>query len=190
MQELFTFTPFASSGDGFNLSATEKDGQAWFIAADVCRNLEIKNYRDAVAKLDDDEKGVGIADTLGGRQQLTIINESGLYSLAFTSRKEAAKRFRKWVTNVVLPNLRKHGGYINGQEALRPEAQAELLPAVHALAQTARERLEEEREARHNALRLPTFGSSKGAKKAAKIAAEQAAYLAECERIGLERLKL
>ena len=63
MQELFTFTPFASSGDGFNLSATEKDGQAWFIAADVCRNLEIKNYRDAVAKLDDDEKGVGIADT-------------------------------------------------------------------------------------------------------------------------------
>lgn len=56
MQELFTFTPFASSGDGFALSATEKDGQAWFIAAEVCRNLEIKNYRDAVAKLDDDEK--------------------------------------------------------------------------------------------------------------------------------------
>ena len=69
MQELFTFTPYASSGDGFALSATEKDGQAWFIAAEVCRNLEIKNYRDAVAKLDDDEKGVGIADTLGGRQR-------------------------------------------------------------------------------------------------------------------------
>lgn len=153
MQELFTFTPFASSGDGFNLSATEKDGQAWFIAADVCRNLEIKNYRDAVAKLDDDEKGVGIADTLGGRQQVTIINESGLYSLAFTSRKEAAKRFRKWVTNVVLPNLRKHGGYINGQEALRPEAQAEVIKVVHETARRVRSALGEEHRDRFRLMR-------------------------------------
>ena len=153
MQELFTFTPFASSGDGFNLSATVKDGQAWFIAAEVCRNLEIKNYRDAVTKLDDDEKGVGIADTLGGRQQVTVINQSGLYALIFSSRKEAAKRFRKWVTGVVLPSIHKHGGYINGQEALRPEAQAEVVKVVHEAARRVRSELGEEHRDRHRILK-------------------------------------
>lgn len=183
--ELFTFTPHAS-GDGFNLSATYKDGQAWFNAADICRSLEIKNASQAVARLDADEKGVISTYTPGGVQDVLAVNEPGLYRLIFTSRKKSAQEFKKWVFTHVLPNLRKHGGYINGQEALSQEAQAEILPAVHAIAQTSRERLEEERDARYNALRLPTFGSAAGAKKAA----EQAAYLAECERIGRERLKL
>lgn len=171
MHELFTFTPFASSGDGFALSATEKDGQAWFIAAEVCRNLKIKNYRDAVAKLDDDEKGVGIADTLGGRQRVTIINESGLYSLIFTSRKEAAKRFRKWVTNVVLPSIRKHGGYINGLEGLSQSSQAEVLQVVHEAAVRVRSELgEEHRDDRRNVSKLlRSMGSAKGARKALRI---------------------
>jgi len=83
----------------------------WFVANDVCRVLEIGNPRDAVSRLDDDEKGVGSADTLGGAQRVTVINESGLYALVLTSRKEAARRFRKWITAEVLPAIRRHGHY-------------------------------------------------------------------------------
>lgn len=83
----------------------------WFVAADVCRVLQIKNSRDAVSRLDEDEKGVAIADTLGGAQSLNIVSESGLYALIFTSRLPAAKRFRKWVTAEVLPAIRRTGSY-------------------------------------------------------------------------------
>lgn len=144
MQELFTFTPFASSGDGFNLSATVIDGQPWFIAADVCRSLEIKNASHAMARLDDDEKVLQKCMTLGGAQQAYIINESGLYALVCGSNKEGARRFRKWITSVVLPSIRKHGGYINGQEALRPESQAEVLQVVQEAAIRVRSALDEE----------------------------------------------
>lgn len=89
------------------------DGEPWFVAADVARVLDIKNSRDAVADLDDDEKGVATTDTLGGRQEMRIINESGLYNLIFRSRKPEAKKFRKWVTAEVLPSIRKTGAYVD-----------------------------------------------------------------------------
>ncbi len=85
--------------------------QPWFIAADVCRVLELTNSRMATADLEDDEKGVSITDTLGGKQNLTIISESGLYALIFKSRKAQARKFRKWVTGEVLPALRTQGRY-------------------------------------------------------------------------------
>ena len=88
------------------------DGEPWFVAADVCRVLDIKNSRDAVADLDDDEKGVVNTDTLGGKQEMRVINESGLYNLIFRSRKPEAKKFRKWVTAEVLPSIRKTGMYV------------------------------------------------------------------------------
>lgn len=88
-----------------------RDEQPWFVAVDVCRVLEIANSRDAVGQLDEDEKGVGITDTLGGAQKMQIISESGLYALVFKSRKPEAKTFRKWVTAEVLPALRKTGKY-------------------------------------------------------------------------------
>ena len=88
-----------------------KEGQAWFVAKDVCEILEHSNHRMAVANLDDDEKGVSIVDTPGGPQETTIISESGLYVLIFTSRKPEAKRFRKWVTSQVLPAIRQTGRY-------------------------------------------------------------------------------
>ncbi|WP_333828287.1 BRO-N domain-containing protein [Pararhodobacter sp.] len=88
-----------------------RDGEPWFVVNDVCRVLEIGNPRDAVSRLDDDEKDVGSADTLGGNQKVTIISESGLYALVLTSRKEAARRFRKWITAEVLPAIRRHGRY-------------------------------------------------------------------------------
>lgn len=88
------------------------DNEPWFVAKDVCRVLGIANHKDAVSRVDDDERrGVGITDPLGGRQQATAVNESGLYHLIFQSRKPEAKKFRKWVTNEVLPSIRKTGGY-------------------------------------------------------------------------------
>ncbi|MGG4305971.1 phage antirepressor [Bacillus wiedmannii] len=84
----------------------------WFIAKDVCDVLEIRNSRQAMARLDEDEKsGVTINDGSQNRT-LSSVNESGLYSLILTSRKPQAKAFKKWVTNVVLPSIRKHGAYM------------------------------------------------------------------------------
>lgn len=88
-----------------------RDEEPWWVLSDVCTALEITNSRNAAARLDDDEKGVHSMDTLGGRQELTLVNQSGLYNLIFSSRKEEAKRFRKWVTSVVLPSIRKTGSY-------------------------------------------------------------------------------
>lgn len=88
-----------------------QDGEPWFVAADVCAALTIDNHRNVIARLDDDEKGVHSMDTLGGKQELAVINESGLYSLILTSRKPEAKRFKRWVTHEVLPSIRKTGGY-------------------------------------------------------------------------------
>jgi prophage antirepressor-like protein len=97
----------------------DRDGEPWFVAADVCRVLEIGNVSHAVSRLHEDEKGIASNDTLGGKQQLIIISESGLYALIFTSRKPEAQEFRKWVTHEVLPAIRKTGQFdINDASAL------------------------------------------------------------------------
>ena len=88
------------------------DGEPWFVAADVCRALEIGNPSMTVERLDDDEKGISTIDTLGGKQRMTIINEPGLYSLVLSSRKPEAKAFRRWITHEVIPTIRKYGGYM------------------------------------------------------------------------------
>lgn len=95
----------------------------WWVAADVCAVLEITNTRNTYARLDDDEKDVRIVDTLGGKQEMVCINESGLYSLILTSRKPQAKRFKKWVTSEVLPSIRKTGQYSIGQQTPVPQPQ-------------------------------------------------------------------
>lgn len=88
----------------------------WFVAKDICDALSLSNHRDAISKLDKDEKGVALTDTLGGQQELNIINESGMYALVMRSRdamKEGTPqhKFRKWVTSEVLPSIRKTGKY-------------------------------------------------------------------------------
>ena len=100
----------------FNYNSVEvrtiqNDGEPWFVLKDVCNVLHIGNSRDVVARLDQDEKGVGQIDTLGGKQEMTIINESGLYNVILRSDKPEAKPFRKWVTSEVLPTIRRHGMY-------------------------------------------------------------------------------
>ncbi|MCP3732028.1 phage antirepressor [Sphingomonas sp. MG17] len=89
----------------------ERDGVPWFSLNDVCAVLGIANPRDAAGRLDEDEKDVVIADTLGGRQEATVIDESGLYKLTMRSRKAAARRFTKWITRDVLPSIRATGSY-------------------------------------------------------------------------------
>ena len=87
------------------------NGEPWFVLSDVCKVLEISNSRNISSRLEQDEKGVTLVDTLGGAQQMTIINESGLYTVILRSDKPQAKPFRKWVTSEVLPSIRKHGSY-------------------------------------------------------------------------------
>lgn len=103
---LFCFTFSAQQ-----LRAVLRNDEPWFVAADVCAALGLNNNRQAVTRLDDDERGVTTVDTSSGDQQMTVINESGLYSLILTSRKPEAKRFKKWVTSEVLPSIRKIGRY-------------------------------------------------------------------------------
>ncbi|MCP4101732.1 MAG: phage antirepressor [Lentisphaerae bacterium] len=94
-----------------NVRVINRDEEPWFVAKDVCEVLGISKYRDAIMKLDDDERGSVKVDTLGGVQTTTTINESGLYSLILRSRKPNAKKFKRWVTGEVLPSIRKHGAY-------------------------------------------------------------------------------
>ncbi|WP_331281356.1 BRO-N domain-containing protein [Paenibacillus sp. FSL R5-0345] len=88
------------------------DGQPWFVAKDVCDVLEISNNRDALNRLDEDEKDVVSTDTLGGMQNVSVVNEPGLYSLILGSRKPEAKQFKRWITHEVIPSIRKHGAYM------------------------------------------------------------------------------
>ena len=88
--------------------------EIWFVGKDVAEILGYSNPRDALAKrVDAEDKGVANCDTLGGRQELTIINESGLYSLVLSSKLPSAKEFKRWVTSEVLPSIRKHGAYMS-----------------------------------------------------------------------------
>lgn len=88
-----------------------RDGEPWFVAGDVSTALDYSEAKDMTRNLDDDEKGRQIVPTLGGDQEMTVINESGLYSAILKSRKPEAKTFKKWVTSEVLPSIRKTGSY-------------------------------------------------------------------------------
>ena len=97
-------------------------GEPWFVGKDVAGVLGYSNPNDALKKrVDADDKGVAKCDTLGGAQELTIINESGLYSLVLSSKLPTAKAFKRWITHDVIPSIRKNGGYIVGQEAMTAE---------------------------------------------------------------------
>lgn len=110
-----------------------KDNETYFVGKDVAKALGFTNPRDAIAThVFDEDKGVDVIDTLGGKQSMTVINESGVYALVFGSRLESAKRFKHWVTSEVLPSIRKNGGYIAGQETLSDE---ELLSKALVVAQ-------------------------------------------------------
>lgn len=98
------------------------DGVPWFVGKDVAEILGYSNTRDAINKhVDEEDKGVAKCDTLGGMQELTIVNESGLYSLILRSQLPTARRFKRWVTSEVLPAIRKHGMYATDYLIANPD---------------------------------------------------------------------
>ena len=107
------------------------DGEPWFVANDVTAILNIGNTSQALSYLDDDERGVITNDTLGGPQLVSIVSESGLYSLVLRSRKAEAKPFKRWVTHDVIPSIRKTGS--SGTAAVR-ELPRDFAEALRALA--------------------------------------------------------
>ncbi len=93
-----------------------KDGEPWFVLADVCRALEISNSRMVAGRLDSDEL-MSVKLTSGGqRREMTVINESGLYAVIIRSDKPQAQSFRKWLTSEVLPTIRRTGGYVSNAD--------------------------------------------------------------------------
>lgn len=90
-----------------------KNGEPWFVAADVCKTLELSNPTVAVERLDEDERA---KLNLGRQGEGTIINEPGLYALVLGSRKPEAKAFKRWITHEVIPAIRKHGGYLTAEK--------------------------------------------------------------------------
>lgn len=121
------------------------DGEPWFVAADVCRALDIANPRDAVKRLEDDERMTvdltdGHSKQRGGAQKLNAINEPGLYSLVLASRKPEAKAFKRWITHEVIPAIRKIGAYaVPGTPMMTAEQAAVLLESMHAFMQNQSE---------------------------------------------------
>lgn len=96
-----------------SIRRVEVDGEFWLVGKDVAQVLGYKNPQEAIrTHVDDDDKGVSEILTPGGKQNVPIINESGLYSLVLSSKLPSAKKFRRWVTSEVLPSIRKHGAYM------------------------------------------------------------------------------
>ena len=98
------------------IQVINKDGEAWFVASEIAAMFGYRDAANLTRILDDDEKGTHNVSTLGGKQDVSVINESGFYHAAFKSRKAEVKPFRKWVTSEVLPAIRKTGGYQVGQK--------------------------------------------------------------------------
>lgn len=112
-----------------------KNNEIMFVAADVCKALDINNPRQAVSRLDDDERNTVILNDGIGNPNKNVVNEYGLYNLVLTSRKPEAKTFKRWITHEVIPAIRKTGGYTaknkNGlsDEVQEKRAEAMLLNA-------------------------------------------------------------
>ena len=105
-----------------SIRAVEQNNEPWFVAKDIAERLGYSNPRDAIYKhVDPEDKGVANCDTLGGNQGISIINESGLYSLVLSSKLPNAKKFKRWVTSEVLPAIRRTGGYIAAKADDTPE---------------------------------------------------------------------
>ena len=137
------------------------DGEPWFVAADVCKALEIGNSTNALKRLDDDEQALySIKGLSRGNETANIVNEPGLYSLILGSRKPEAKAFKRWITHEVIPSIRKHGAYVSDKALKLMDEHPELIPEYfqrlrdeNAKAKAAREALETEQA--KNALLTP-----------------------------------
>lgn len=129
MSSISTALTFPVSGE--KVRVVHIDGEPWFVAIDVCRELGLPNARQAVRRLDEGDGSITtVTDGLGREQQAHIINEAGLYQLIFASRKAEAKRFKRWIFEEVIPTIRKTGAYESAEA--REAKVLELLEAGDA----------------------------------------------------------
>lgn len=127
MNELKIFT----NPDFGEVRTLNIDGEPWFVASDVCKALDIDPT--STRRLDDDEKNtLRLTQGIPGNPNVTVVNEPGLYTLVLGSRKPEAKAFKRWITHEVIPSIRKHGGYVAGQEHMSDE---ELMAKALLMAQ-------------------------------------------------------
>ena len=137
MGEVVNFKSFTNESTNWNVRIVMMGEEPWFVAKDVSEALGIRKYRDAIAKLDEDERMSMTVDTLGGPQQMTVVNEAGLYSLILTaSRKPESKQFKRWVTHEVLPSIRKTGEY-----SVKDTTPQSYIEALEAHLQAEKEKL-------------------------------------------------
>lgn len=126
---------------GLHLRALLRDGEPWFVGADACKLLDLRNSRDALSRIDSDDVGIAdVIDSMGRTQQMKTVNESGLYQLIFQSRTDGAKAFKKWVTYEVLPAIRKTGSYEKPKSL--EERSLELIRDLTAELEAARPKVE------------------------------------------------
>ena len=119
-----------SSEEFGQIRVIEQDGEPWFVGKDVTDILGYSNSRKAIGDhVNEEDKGVTKCDTLGGIQDMVVINESGLYSLILSSKLPTAKRFRRWVTAEVLPSIRKTGRYMNPRSKQNGDDKSKLAEA-------------------------------------------------------------
>ena len=120
--------------NGNEVRTIQKDGEPWWVLKDVCEVLGLSSPHKVFDRFDEDEKGRNQIPTPGGEQEMTVINESGLYNVILRSDKPEAKPFRKWVTSEVLPSIRKHGAYMTPetleQAILNPDMMIKLCTAL------------------------------------------------------------
>ena len=126
------------------------DGQPYFVGKDVAEILGYAEPRSAVSKkVDDEDRGVAKMETPSGVQEMTIINESGLYSLILSSKLETAKKFKRWVTSEVLPSIRQTGNYISGtsQYSIEDIVRETICQVVPIIIKELEDRTEREKQA-------------------------------------------
>lgn len=127
-----------------------KDGEPWFVAADVCKALEIGNPTDVMKRLDDDERTLVSIEGASNTLPVNVINEPGLYAVVLGSRKPEAKTFKRWITHEVIPTIRKTGGYVANDdlfvETYFGDADESMKSAFRATLERVR-RLNEEKKA-------------------------------------------
>ena len=123
---------FINKDLGLEVRAVEINGEGWLVGKDVAEVLGYKNPRKALLDhVDEEDKGVTKCDTLGGSQEMTVINESGLYSLVLRSKLPGAKKFRRWVTSEVLPQIRKTGIYSPNNQLVLSEFKGQVITLVN-----------------------------------------------------------
>ena len=132
------------SGQDFTVrTITDENGMTWFVGKDVAENLKYQRPADAIAAhVDEEDKGVGKIPTPGGMQDMTVINESGVFSLIFGSKLPIAKKYKHWVTSEVLPQIHKTGSYsTTSKPAVRNSTKKDTLLPAHSGSIKAGERI-------------------------------------------------